>query len=320
MVYFLSNEEKRYIFRGLLSRTRSSGISGEFRGWSWDNPPLLSPYDDIFLSLSEVASRYCLTARDIYLRRVEKIKYIPNRRMVRGIVLHSVVERVITISKKYLYSSGIISGSEFASRMRNIANEEVKEIFNKYSGIIKESGYDESGEEKLFNRSINLWLYEVNQISAAIDATLAQHPRISIDSLVNLSVPIVVEQRLDGRFLGLSGDLSADALSFAPVILDLKTGKFRDFQKLTTTGYALVLEALYEAPIDIGVLVNLNFDERDYPIISRKPHIISESLRMEFIEERDKKMEIIANGTDPGIAPNCPTDCPYYSYCYGDRA
>ncbi len=318
MVYFLSNEEKRYIFRGLLSRTRSSGISSEYRGWSWDSAPLLSPYDDIFLSLSEVASRYCLSARDIYLRRVEKVKYVPNKRMVRGTILHSVVERVITIAKKLLYSSGIISGSEFSSSMSSMARDEVRDVFNKFRDLIRDSGYSDEEAERLFNRSVNLWLYEVNQISAAIDSNLARHPRISLDSLVNLSIPIVVEQRLDGRFLGLSGDLSADALSFAPVILDLKTGKFREFQKLTTTGYALVLEALYEAPIEVGVLVNLNFDDRDHPIISRKPHIISEALRMEFIEERDKKMEIVANGSDPGIAPSCPTDCPYYSYCHGE--
>lgn len=318
MVYFLSNEEKRYIFRGLLSRVRSSGISSEFRGWSWDNPPLLSPYDDVFISLSEVASRYCLTARDIYLRRVEKIKYFPNKRMVRGIVLHSVVERVITISKRYLYSSGVISGSEFASVMREIVNDEIKKVFDKHLEILRGAGYSDAEVEKLFSMSTNLWFYEINQISAAIDSTLAKHPRISIDSLVNLSIPIVVEQRLDGRFLGLSGDLSADALSFAPVILDLKTGKFREFQKLTTTGYALVLEALYEAPIDVGVLVNLNFDDRNHPVISRKPHIISESLRMEFIEERDKKMEIVVNGADPGVGPSCPNDCPYYSYCHGE--
>jgi len=318
MVYFLSSEEKRYIFRGLLSRSRSLGVSGDWRGWSWDHPPLLSPYDDVFLTLSEVASKYCVTGRDVYLKRVERIKYVPNKRMVRGSVLHAVVEEVITFAKKFLYSNGVVSGSVISSELSAIALDEVRKIFSRFSQLISSAQYTEKEKETLFSRSVNLWLYEVNQISAAVDAVLARHPHVSLDSLVNLAIPIVVEQRLDGRFLGLSGDLSADALSFAPVILDLKTGKFRDFQRLTTTGYALVLEALYEVPIDVGVLVNVNFNEKNYPIITRRPHLISESLRMEFIEERDRKMEIVAEGSDPGISSSCPLDCPFYSICHGD--
>ncbi|MHA1616427.1 MAG: type I-A CRISPR-associated protein Cas4/Csa1 [Candidatus Njordarchaeales archaeon] len=318
MVYFLSGEERRYIFRGLLSRARSVGVSSDWRGWSWDRPPLASPYDDVFLSLSEVASRYCSTGRDIYLRRVEGVKYFPNKRMVRGLVLHRVVEGVITFGKQVLYTNGVVSGSFISSELGSRASEEVDRIFKDFGELFKRAGYTEEDVDVLRRRAINLWLYETNQISATVDSTLSRHPYISLDSLVNLAIPVIVEQRLDGRFLGFSGNLSADALSYAPVVLDLKTGEFRPFQRLTTTGYALVLEALYEAPIDVGVLVNLNFDARDFPIIHRRAHIISEALRMELIEERDKKMEIVAEEIDPGIAPDCPHDCPFYNTCHGE--
>ena len=318
MVYFLSAEERRFVFRGLLSRLRSVGVAGDWRGWSWDHPPLCAPYDDVFLSLSEVASKYCSTGRDVFLRRVERVRFVPNKRMVRGQILHRVVERVITFAKRFLYSSGIVPGSVVSSELSAVARDEVNGIFREFSSVISSSGYSDDELGVLKRRAVNLWLYEVSQISAAVDAVLARHPYISLDSLVNLAVPVVVEQRLDGRFLGLSDNLSADALSFAPVVLDLKTGKFRPFQRLTTTGYALVLEALYEAPIDVGVLVNVDFDSRDFPVIHRRPHLISEALRMEFVEERDRKMEIVAEGFDPGVAPDCPPDCPFYSVCHGD--
>ncbi len=318
MVYFLSAEERRYIFRGLLSRARGVGVSSDWRGWSWDRPPLASPYDDVFLSLSEVASKYCSTGRDVYLRRVERVRYFPNKRMVRGQILHRVVESVITLGKRLLYTNGIVSGTFISSELGSRADEEIDRIFRDLGELLKRAGYSEEELNVLRRRAINLWLYETNQISATVDSTLSRHPHISLDSLVNLAIPVIVEQRLDGRFLGFSGNLSADALSYAPVVLDLKTGEFRSFQRLTTTGYALVLEALYEAPIDIGVLVNLNFDSRDFPVIHRRAHIISEALRMEFIEERDRKMEIVAEEVDPGIAPDCPQDCPFYNTCHGE--
>jgi len=317
MVYFLSIEERKFV-RALLARARGVGISNELRGWSWDQPPLCSPYENICLTLHDVASKYCSTARDVYLKYVEKVKYFPNKRMVRGLVLHSVVEKVITCAKKFLYSNGIVSGSVISKELSAVAEEEVRKIFNLLKSRIKSAVYTDEEENVLFVRAVNLWLYEVNQIAAHVDATLAKHPYISLDSLVNVAIPVVVEQRLDGRFLGLSGNLSADALTFSPVVLDLKTGKFRQFQYLTTTGYALVLEAIYEVPIDVGVLVNLDFNSRNFPVIARRPHVISEALRNEFIEERDRKLEIVAEGIDPGVAPDCPEDCPFYNVCRGD--
>ena len=71
-----------------------------------------------------------------------------------------------------------------------------------------------------------------------------------------MAIPVVVEQKLNGSFLGLSGMLSTDALTYAePIVVDLKFDPRRNFYRLATTGYALVLEALYDFPVNIGCVV-----------------------------------------------------------------
>lgn len=79
----------------------------------------------------------------------------------------------------------------------------------------------------------------------------------------------------------------------------------------------MVVEALNEVPVDIGVLVNIKFI-RDNLTIDRHPHIIDSGLRMRFIEIRDEMMEIIANARDPGTPKTCPEDCPYRKVCWGE--
>ena len=254
--------------------------------------------------------------RDIYLKYIERARGVPNKRMIRGAILHKVVEEVIIRSKILIYSGAAHSGAELSMELSELCEKVMKRISSEWRKKSIEAGYSEEEFGKLMNKARTLWMYEVSQITANVDRTLAKHPYISLDALVHTAIPVVVEQKLDGRFLGLSPNLSADALSFAPIVLDLKTGEFRSWQYLSTTGYALVLEALNETPVDVGVLVNTTFISNRLRI-TRTPHIIDDSLRMRFIEIRDEMMEIIANARDPGVARRCPDDCPYIGICRG---
>lgn len=58
----------------------------------------------------------------------------------------------------------------------------------------------------------------------------------------------------------------------------------------------------------LGVVFYILLQQKDL-------HIIDDELRQWFIEERDKKMHMIENEIDPGIAENCIYNCPYYSIC-----
>jgi len=312
MVYYLTSNEKRKLFKGFLSRAREEPVSDMWRGWSWDRPPMAPPYEDITLSISEIAGQYCETGRDIYLRRVEGVRRPPNPRMIRGTVLHRVVEEVVTRAKVIIYSEGKVPGHHLVQRLMQESDSFIDKLLSTWK-------IDEKVKEDLRSKALSLWKFEAWQIGANLDRISSSQREVGLDALVNMAIPFVVEYKLDGSFLGLSGGLRVDAISPMGVVLDLKTGSRTSFQELYTTGYALVLEALYEVPYDVGCLVNLDFSPHGTPIIKRWFHMIDAPLRQQFIEERDEKMRIVAEQEDPGVPERCPRDCSFIDVCGARR-
>lgn len=305
-MYFLNEEERKHLLKGYLPKSRDIQISEELRGWNWNQPPLETIYDTK-LALYEIAGKYCPTGRDTYLRRVEMVKAKPNDDMIQGTIFHTVLVDIIVKTKKLIYSKGIDNYSQVLKELQLPCYD----VLEKHISNIDESKVDE-----IKNKINTIWQYEYNQIAGRIQSVLSRQPFIGEDSLVSLAVPVVVEQKLDGSFLGLSQHLSVDAFVLSePMILDLKFGQPFDFHKLTTTGYALVMEAIFEFPVNIGCLVYAEF-RNNRLIIKKDFHIIDDELRQWFIEERDDKMRMVYEEIDPGIAENCYTTCPYYNICH----
>lgn len=48
-------------------------VSEELRGWRWSEPPLLHS-STVYLSFSEATYGVCPTGRDVYLRRVARVR------------------------------------------------------------------------------------------------------------------------------------------------------------------------------------------------------------------------------------------------------
>ena len=163
-----------------------------------------------------------------------------------------------------------------------------------------------------------LWSFEVSRIVSSIFAYLGKYRYLSEDSLINHALPFVVEHKLDGQYLGLSSNLSADAINMGGMLIcDLKTGPKKDFHRLSSTGYALVYESLYEVSINIGCTVYLSFPKNHpTPHIERDFFIISDELRQWFIEERDQMQDMIFYERDPGRC-EVPGKCRYKEHCRG---
>jgi CRISPR-associated protein Csa1 len=306
-MYFLTDEEKKHLLRYHLPRARERGIAEELRGWNWHQPPLEPVYKDTVLALYEVANAYCPTGRDVYLRRVLREKGQPNVAMIRGAIFHAVVAEVIVAAKRAIYCEGVANYKTICERLQdhpvmplsswveNLTTEELEETATKV--------------EILAN-------FEKTRVLARLQEILTKQPYIGEDSLVSLAIPVVVEQKLDGSFLGLSSNLSTDAFVFwEPMVLDMKFDRERSFHRLCTTGYALVMEALYEFPVNLGCIVYGEF-RGDRLIVKKDIHIISDELRQWFIETRDDKARLVAEEVDPGTG-DCYETCPHYHVCFG---
>ncbi len=302
-MYFLSEEEKRLLLRRLLPQAREKGVAEELRGWSWDKPPL-SPIYGVKLGIYEIAGKYCPTSRDVYLRRVLGVKPPPSPAMAEGGILHKMLCDLIVEAKRTIYNCGMS------------CLEELKELPRPALSELRTGNQPDDGDDEACRKVNSLWDFEHRRIMSRVQDILTRQPHIGVDSLVALALPVTVEQRLDGTFLGLSQHLSADAFVLSePMMLDIKFGKPEKFHRLATTGYALVMESLYEYPINVGCIVYASFHGGNFRI-ERDFHLIDDELRQWFVEERDERMRMAEEEIDPGLAANCPEDCFCWRECH----
>lgn len=321
-MYFFSEEERKYLHRYLIPRARAMRVSEELRGWCWWQPPLEPPHD-VRLGVYEVAARYCPTGRDLYLRRVEGVRVpaAPAQRV--GSLLHDVLAEVLVRAKRLIYA-----GEWNRRRETFLFPDEgfVGRLLEKIGlgeAVREQVGTGEPAEEAsardLGEKARSLWRFEAARVAARVEDVRARYPYIGPDALVALAVPVVVEQRLNGMFLGLSSHLSADAsLAGEAIVLDVKFGEKRDFHRLGLVAYGLVMESLYEHPVDVGCLVYANYANGRW-VVEREFHVLDDELRQWFVEERDGKMSLVYEERDPGLpaAPEeCSPFCAYRGICY----
>ena len=309
-MYFFSEEERKYLLKKLIPKTREKGISEDLRGWNWHSTEL-SPPHDIILPVWEVSDRYCETGRDSYLRHVQKVSVPASEEMVAGRIYHQAMAELYPTAKRLIYREGLGICTNLAEILMERLPEAVIEAEMEMAQVKCSDTAKDVGENLR-----KLWSFEVSRIVFSIYAYLGKYKYLSDDSLINHALPFVVEHKLDGQYLGLSSNLSADAVNMGGMLIcDLKTGPKRDFHRLSVSGYALVYESLYEVPINIGCTVYLSFPKNHpTPHIDRDFFIISDEVRQWFIEERDSKQDMVFYERDPGKCQN-PGSCRYREHC-----
>ena len=299
-MFFLSDEERQTLIRGLLPRSREQFINPELRGWNWHQPPL-QPSHEVPMPLFLVAGRYCDSGRDVYLQKVRKLSPEPTRAMREGAVLHDVVRQVFTLAKKLIYTLGPERIQEFEAQM----------------------SFDNCrlSSQEFADKAKTLWNFELRRFSYRLEEIMAKQPYIQEDALAYLTLPVVLEQKVDGSFLGLSPNLSCDAMVFGePMIMEIKFGPPLPFYRYYTTGYAMVSEALYGHPVNLGCLVYPRFSKDGTRVsIKRDLHLITDELRIQFIEQRDEMSRIVALELDPGLPATCYANCHLWNCCHGGQ-
>ncbi|MDW8074096.1 MAG: type I-A CRISPR-associated protein Cas4/Csa1 [Nitrososphaerota archaeon] len=296
----------------LRSMLYEVGISNDFRGWSFAKPPV-KPMRDTLLSVSELASRYCPTMRDIFLKKVLKMQAPQSFKMFRGVAYHLVISAVVIESKRVLYSLRPVSGSKFyeclVERIPSLVDRVMGEALKRFSKVSDD-------EFKIVHQGVKkIAEFLLIEVAHSINQSLSRFPHIDIDSLVSEAIPPITEMKVDGSLVGLSRELSVDIFSPANAVIDVKTGEVRSFHRLTAAGYAIAIEADKGIPVDMGITVYLSVDNSEVPRFTHDVFIVGDELRREFLELRDEAQLLVERGSDPGLPSACPSYCPYYSFC-----
>jgi len=183
-----------------------------------------------------VCSKYCPTERDIYLAFFEGVKGKPALRMALGKVLHGVVSDRL----QYFIQRRGIDFDDWCKKIR------WKEIPAEPSQVLPAAR--------------KVWEYLTKLCEARYEEIKAQQPYASEQNLVASTAPFLIEHKISGELLGLSGLLSLDCYDYPHAIMfDLKVGSEpQEWHRLAPVGYALVFESIHEVPVDICCVVYLN--------------------------------------------------------------
>ncbi|MCP8309069.1 MAG: type I-A CRISPR-associated protein Cas4/Csa1 [archaeon] len=290
-MYFLTELEHKMLLHRLLPLARQVGVSPELRGWNWYQPPL-KPYYDVKIPMYSVCSKYCPNDRDVYLAQVKKVKPILNFRVTLGKILHGVVSDAL----QGFMRGGNISFEEWWKKIR-------------WEGLVGD-------RELLKRRAKQVWDFVEKNYEAQYANLSATQPYASDHDLMKSSMPFLIEHKISGELLGLSGLLSLDCYDYLRCIMfDLKVDdKQEDWHRLFPVGYAIVFESVHEVPVDVCCVLYLSFINEKL-VIKKDVFFSNNELRSWWIEERDHKLEIVALKKDPGIPNICNENCIYYKSC-----
>ncbi len=265
-------------------------ISEDLRGWHWNEPPIYHP-STITLNVSDLTNGFCETGRYVYLKYKGVKPEVPEW----ASDIHYVYAEGIQTVKRLIYDEGDnISGT----RLRTLMTDEFYRVMRNVSDV---------------ERARVLWDHITNIYSAEVDKYRSKL-FLTRDSLASLVVPFHVEFVIDGSLIGLQNNIRADAfVPLIPLVAEMKTGRRKREHELSLAGYALAIESQFEIPIDFGYLCYVTVDKG----VSTNCKLveISDSLRQEFLEVRDRAIEAIENDTDPGMPKKCDEFCPFYKYC-----
>lgn len=299
-MYFLTDLEQKILINKILPQARRKPPTEELRGWMWHTSPLAPYYDDVKLPMFLVSSKYCPTSRDVFLNRVIGEKGKINFNVSAGMTLHETVAAAYTLFK------------EGKNTSYDIWWEKNKKYIN-YVGI------NDEGLNEIRKMSESVWNYCIHQCRAKFDEAHAHQPYARKTDIMATALPFLIEHRISGEALGLSGLLGVDCYDYLHgIVYDLKTvkdvNKVEEWYKMAPTGYALVIESVYEIPVDIGSVVYVAF-KNDRLVVRKDIFFINDELRSWWLEERDKKLEIVAEKKDPGMPKECYHQCIYASAC-----
>lgn len=191
-----------------------------------------------------------------------------------------------------------------------------------FDGWWQKIRWREIGEkpETVVSNCRQIWDFMQKMCDAHLAEVSCSQPYASEMDLLATAVPFLIEHKLSGELLGLSDILSVDCFDYLRTIMfDLKvTSVKEDWHRLYSIGYALVFESIHEVPVDICCTVYLSVENGKISV-QKDLFFANDELRQLWLEERDKKLEIVAERKDPGKPEplQCKEYCQYYNVCYG---
>lgn len=302
----------------ILKQQRSDIRLRGYDASTWVKPEL----SDIKLPVNVIAYNLCPTARDLYFERVRRITSPQSWERYEGKVIdytykavHRKCEEYVIKQQRAEFSLALYiarnhkriiecARQKHARELSRIIPSPRQNKFRALEGVLKKII---KSEASLASGLIN---FEVGRTAEA-------NVKGIFDEYLDFNTDLV----LKSPHLGFGEKATPDFLYRHEVIGDIKTGRWQEFYIHTAVAYALAYEEHTKRDMNYGVILHAQFPSRkNIPIY---PHVsiefIDDRLRHAFIAIRDRKLQIIKEGEDPGKPESrdkCDTGCPFLQRCW----
>ncbi|MHA1300522.1 MAG: CRISPR-associated protein Cas4, partial [Candidatus Helarchaeota archaeon] len=190
-MYFLSEIEQKYLNQKLFPLTRKVGVSPDLRGFSWHKSPIKPYFENVKIPMYLVTSGYCPNSRDVFINKVLGKRGVINYYVSAGLSVHKTVS--------ILHNLFLENNSKVPNYKDWIAKNE-KNIY--YPGITAEK------KENIKKFMEQVWNYCYSFLQTKFLETATTQPYASHRDRLATSIPFLIEHRISGELLGLSGILS----------------------------------------------------------------------------------------------------------------
>ena len=314
-----------HLFAGQLDALRqekSRSGSIRLRGYdaaTWVKPELF----DIKLPVNAIAYNLCPTSRDLYLERVEGSRAPQTWERYTGKVIDSTYKAIHRKCEEYFFKHASLKCSlpQYLARSKKriieYAKNEHAQDFNNIRPIPNQSRI-----RQLEDTLKKIIMSETSLASSLLDVEVSKIDGANAKGIFEEYLSFNTDLVLKSLHLGFSEKATPDFVYRHEVMGDIKTGKWYEFFLYTAIAYVLAYEDHTRKDIDYGVILHPEFPRRKKIPIYGHTNIrfIDDRLRHAFIAIRDRKLQIIKEGKDPGKPDSkdkCDSECPFVQECWG---
>ena len=273
------------------------------------------------LSVGDITNIFCPSRRDIYMKRVLRIKDAKNWGRVTG---HFVESCICGFTDKYKDNNSISNIRTYESLSKKAMFFMADFSMKNKKAVAKLAKFKTSPDED------ENWLLRQLDYALRHELVMLRATRKLSGNNPNNDVIQHMEIKPNTKILGISSPSTPDfVIPGLSAIGDIKTGfEFKDYFRLAAAGYALAYENQKGEgnDINLGLIYYFPTRKKDISFAHLYIFIIDDDLRQEFIDRRDDTLLVMkeAQANQKNAPPLVERDkyciyCKYISECDKSR-
>jgi len=283
---------------------------------------IASELGEIQLPVNALAYASCPTFRDIYLEAVKGETRPPTWDRYKGRVIDEIYKNIHKTCEEYA-SSCRARNCDLYTHLISQQDGLIDQAKRKYKAAFDSTETKPEGTEvEEFDRALHkIVKFEAEITSSILDFEIAHLESANPGKIFSDFFDFNTDFALTAKHQGFTIPSIPDFIFRNSIIGDIKSGEWHDFFIYTLVAYALAYEEHTGRPMNCGVILHV-----ELPTSRRVPahyHTTIEQLsdyhRKRFLTIRDRKLQIIKDGIDPGKpddATNCG-GCAFHRTCWG---